>query len=244
MNIQFGRSARLWQRFSVACLLLYLTHNALAQPFESIDNIARTARTFLADEMQRRYPNHTVAVTVDPLDTRLQFAQCDHAVRAELAPGSRQRGGNVSVRVFCTKPTRWSLFVPSRVTIFGQVVVVARPLARSQRIGAADVQLEQRDISLLPNGYFDTPNAVLGLQTKRALVPGQVLNDGQLTLPMLIKRGQLVTLRARAGGVHVDMQGEALADGSLGQRIQARNQSSRRVVEGVIIADGVIEVAQ
>ncbi|MBB1126651.1 flagellar basal body P-ring formation protein FlgA [Thiospirillum jenense] len=244
MRISFSQRAWRWRTFGMACLLACLCHTSTAQVFESTDNIARTARTFLADEMQRRYPNHTVQVEVDPLDARLQFAQCDHAVRAELAPGSHKRGGNVSVRVFCTEPTRWSVFVPSRVTIFGQVLVVARPLARSQRITAADVQLEQRDVSVLPNGYFDTPSAVLGLQTKRVLVPGQVLNSGQLMPPLLIKRGQLVTLRAGAGGVHVDMQGEALADGSLGQRIQARNQSSRRVVEGVIIADGIIEVAQ
>jgi flagella basal body P-ring formation protein FlgA len=38
------------------------------------------------------------------------------------------------------------------------------------------------------------------------------------------------------------MAGVALQDGAVGDRIQARNSNSRRVVEGIVGADGIIRV--
>jgi flagella basal body P-ring formation protein FlgA len=39
------------------------------------------------------------------------------------------------------------------------------------------------------------------------------------------------------------MSGKALADGVAGQRVQVRNLSSRRVVEGTVVAPGLIRVS-
>ena len=47
---------------------------------------------------------------------------------------------------------------------------------------------------------------------------------------------------AEVGKMEVKMNGMALSDASLGQRIRVKNSSSKRVVEGVVDAPGIVRV--
>lgn len=63
-----------------------------------------------------------------------------------------------------------------------------------------------------------------------------------LEAPRLVRKGDLVTLLAEIAGVNVRMTGKALADGAAGTSIQVSNLSSQRVIEGTVIAEGVVKV--
>lgn len=57
-----------------------------------------------------------------------------------------------------------------------------------------------------------------------------------------VQRGQTVTLVADAGGMSVTMQGRALSDGMVNQRVKVENLSSGRVVEGIARSRQVVEI--
>ena len=59
---------------------------------------------------------------------------------------------------------------------------------------------------------------------------------------MLVRRGQRVTVLAQGRGIQVRTNGKALGDAAKGERVRVENTTSRRVVEGVAIADGVVRV--
>ena len=61
--------------------------------------------------------------------------------------------------------------------------------------------------------------------------------------PLAVKRGQRVDLVALAGGLEVRMTGEAMSDGTPGQRIKVRNLRSKRVVDGIVKSSTTIQVA-
>jgi flagella basal body P-ring formation protein FlgA len=94
-----------------------------------------------------------------------------------------------------------------------------------------------------PGGVLTAQDSALGRIAVRDLAAGTVLNANMLEAPRTVRRGQAVTVALASGAVAVRVAGTALRDGALGERIPVRNLNSRRVVEGVIRADGLVEVA-
>lgn len=211
-----------------------------AEEIEPVINIQRAARTFLHHEAGGER-GAEVKITVDPIDPRLRLKLCEHDLQASLAPGARKTG-NTSVKIQCLGPVRWSLFVSARVERFGEVVVATGPLNRGSMVMPTDVKLERRETGTLLGGYFDDLTDAVGMQVRRSLRPGDVVTDSDLKTPLWVERGQLVRLLSGGSGIRVSMSGEALEDGGAGDRIRVRNNSSDRVVEGVIESPGVVRV--
>jgi flagella basal body P-ring formation protein FlgA len=61
--------------------------------------------------------------------------------------------------------------------------------------------------------------------------------------PRQIERGQRISLVAQTAGLEVRMKGEALEDGVAGERIQVRNVSTRRVIDGVVLSATTVRVS-
>lgn len=71
---------------------------------------------------------------------------------------------------------------------------------------------------------------------------GEPLRFTQLMHPILIERGQAVTLVSGIAGIEVRMQGKALASGAAGDRILVSNERSGRRLEGVVGGDGTVKI--
>lgn len=214
---------------------------AHASDSESIERILNTARTFAATTIGTS-DGQEVEIEIGQLDSRLQLTRCAHPPTAQLAPGARTEG-HTTINVRCSAPVSWSLFVPARIERHVEILVLERPIARQQVIRPEDVRLERQAVSGLTNGYFTEPEAVVGMASRRRLMPGQVLTSAHVTQQRIVKRGQEVTLFSARPGLVVRMKGVALEDGSEGARIRVRNSSSKRVVEGYVEPSGAVRVA-
>ena len=95
--------------------------------------------------------------------------------------------------------------------------------------------MQRRDISAHQLGYITDPQRVIGQSLTRSVLAGAVLGEGVLRTEALVARGQRVSLAAGGPGIRIRMAGIALADGARGQRIRARNMTSGRIVEGIVI---------
>lgn len=197
------------------------------------------------DYVRERIPESQRAdarIELSRLDPRLRLPACSDPLQA-FANGDRPAIGALSVGVRCAGEQPWTLYVQVRVAVFGSVVVVARPLARGARLQAQDLEVVRRDLAALPRGYFDTIDAVVGNLARQSLPAGQVLQANQVESPRLVRRGEKVILRVSSSGFEVSMSGSALSDGVMGQRIQVRNDRSKRVVEGEVVAVGAVRVS-
>jgi flagella basal body P-ring formation protein FlgA len=58
----------------------------------------------------------------------------------------------------------------------------------------------------------------------------------------VIQRGDPVVLVSRSGGIEVRASGRALAAAGVDERISVENVSSRRVVQGQVLASGEVLV--
>ena len=146
----------------------------------------------------------------------------------------RKQTSRVSAEVRCDGARSWRLNVPVNVTIRRELVVTAVPLERGKILTAGDVILAEREVGASPGGYLTTVDAAVGQVVRRATPAGVALSPAQLESPLLVRRGQPVTLEARSGAIVVQMAGVARGDGALGETVAVANLSSRKVMQGIV----------
>ncbi len=224
---------------TAVAVLCLLTPSVAAQQIQSLSSIRETARTFAEETIVAGHER--ADVEIGRLDSRLRLQKCDTPLEAFRSPG-QQNGGRTTIGVRCTSPRPWTIYVSARINSYADVYTTARSLGRGERIREADLRLVEANTGNLSQGYYTDLEQLLGMEMRRPSRPGEVLTPSMVAAPRLVTRGQTVTVLAEAGAARITMQGTALEDGTLGERIRVRNPRSDRVVEGEITGQGRVRV--
>ncbi len=172
------------------------------------------------------------------VDERLRLAACPAPLATRTASTS---AAALSVEVRCDA-LGWKLFVPVGVSVQVPVLVASRALSRGDHVTAADVDTQMRERAGLGAAWYGSVDELEGRVLSRTVGAGSVLAPASFVPAHLVRRGQSVTLIGESKGFEVRAQGKALADAGAGDRVRVENQSSRRVVEGEVRADGNVVV--
>lgn len=206
---------------------------------QAVEGFMQTQTKALLDRYGR---DSRIEFSVTEIDPRLNVTDCPQALTMTLKTqanlSSRQ-----SVEVRCNHSNGWSVFVPVDIAIFKPVVSVTSTLPVNSTIRPGDVQLVETDITRLNGRYITVIDEVVGMSAKRTLIAGSAVNLDQLAQPILIKRGEAVTIVAEVDGLSVHMPGVALADGRRGEPIRVKNSNSARIVDAQVISEGVVGVS-
>jgi flagella basal body P-ring formation protein FlgA len=175
------------------------------------------------------------------LDPRLRLAGCGGKLQT-FANAPRHSQSRVIARVSCASPA-WTLNVPVEIRRTHTVLVLRRAVGRGETLVAADVVAQSRELPGLGSPFVSRPEDLAGRQTRRPLPEGTAVTADALNVPLLIKRGQLVTLIAQSSGFEVRAPGKALADAAADQRVRVQNLNSLKVIEGIADKDGIVRVS-
>jgi len=147
----------------------------------------------------------------------------------------------VAVRVDVQDRSPVTAILHYDIRLYHSVVIVGHDIGAHELITPGAVHLERLEVGRLSGGYFTDVAEVAGYASKRPLAPGMVIAKSMLEKPLLIKRGAMVVILAKAGSLQVSAQGEALQDGRSGQLIRVMNSQSRKIILAQIIdADTVL----
>ena len=169
------------------------------------------------------------------LDPALRLARCSQPLHAVAS-------GPQTAQVRCADTPGWRLYVPVRIRREAEVVVLAVAAASGVPIAANQLAVQRREIGQAAGATFTDPAALVGRIPTRALAPGLVPTEADLSIGAPLRRGDPVVLVSRVGGVEVRMQGRAMGATQAGGVIVVENTSSRRSLRGRVVADGVVEV--
>lgn len=169
------------------------------------------------------------------LDPALRLARCSQPLQA-VASGSKM------AQVRCADSPGWRLYVPVRIRREADVVVLTVAAASGVPIAANQLAVQRREVGQAAGATFSDPAALIGRIPSRALAPGLVPTEADLALGAPLRRGDPVVLVSRIGGVEVRMRGRAMGAARAGGVVVVENTSSRRVLRGRVVADGVVEV--
>lgn len=238
-----NKQTSIHRRFRVvltACLLCYGGAAASAAEVQSLTSIRLQAEAFILDHpYQSPYPPR---FELGKLDPRLRLKPCRQALDVSFARVNVIYG-NSALTVRCPVKPGWKIHLPVRIEVFDDVVIAAKPLLKGQKIDDSAFGFAKRDIARLKNGYYSEPGALQQLQARRNLKRGAVLTPANLAPRMLVRSGQQVTLVLDYNGLQVKSSGKALDSASIGELVRVRNSQSKKIIEGVVSGDALVQVS-
>jgi flagella basal body P-ring formation protein FlgA len=134
------------------------------------------------------------------------------------------------------------------------VVVASRPVARGEPITAADLEL--KSVNYLPKAdarraAVESIEELIGMEARQAIRAGEVVFTDQVQAPLLVKRGEVISVSSQAGGIRVRTTARARENAARGELVQVESLDTRerfmaRVVgprEAAIFAPTRLETA-
>jgi flagella basal body P-ring formation protein FlgA len=222
-------------------LLMALPSAADTLPVQGQQALQDAARAFLQEQLDETGATDA-EVQVGQVDSRLRLAACPSPQLEAFLPAGSRLGGKLTVGVRCSGPKPWTLYLPAEIKLFAEVVVASQPLPRGIEITAQHVSRSRKDVSDLHAGYFTALEQVIGKIATKPIKPGDVLTPQRLKAPLLVRRGEDVTIIAAVGGLEVRSKGTALADAAQGETVNVRNLQSKRVVQGTVISAATVGI--
>jgi flagellar basal body P-ring formation protein FlgA len=113
-------------------------------------------------------------------------------------------------------------------------------LIRGATLGPESVDLVTSDIGDLP--LRPLPRAVAGGRLVKPLSAGEVIVASAVSLPPLVRSGEVVVVRVVGPGLDVRGRAIAVQSGALGDRIRVVNPESGRALQVRVVGPGEVEV--
>lgn len=233
-------SARSRLVFLLAALLTPL--HAVAEARQQIDE---AVHAYLAQRLQEeasRQGWQGLRFTHDssPLSATAALPPCSVPPQVSVSGDNPSLLVRQRYNVQCPDHPGWTVAVVSQANVFLPVVHARTVIERGQTIGADQLKREELNIAKAPRGFFNDPDDVIGQGAKRRIRANQLITPALLGTPLLVRRGQRVTIVANQDGIAASAQGEALENGREGAVIRVKNLSSEKVIDAKVLEAGVV----
>ncbi len=110
------------------------------------------------------------------------------------------------------------VLVTAKITKFQSVVVVRQRIEREQLVRASDVEMIEREGNL-PSGSLTDIEQVVGKVAQRSLRPEDIVQKNHLRAAWQVRRGEVVSVHVRSGGIVVRTRAVAKENGAMGDLI-------------------------
>jgi flagella basal body P-ring formation protein FlgA len=178
-------------------------------------------------------------IEVGAIDARMSLAACP-APQAFQQPGARAFG-KTTVGVRCAAPTAWTVYIQAKVSVQGDYVAAAVPLAQGQPIEQSQLVLMKGDLAAMPNGVVTDMAQAIGRTPTMSLPSGAPLRLDTLRSKPVVQSGQAVRVVSSGDGFKVSAEARAIGTAGEGQVVQVRTPSGA-ILSGVAKTGGLVEV--
>ena len=141
----------------------------------------------------------------------------------------------VSVSVFVDGVYYRKVWATLKADVLQEVVVLKHAMRRHQRITAENVKRVSMNLADVPQNAITVDQDILGKRVTKSLLSGTVLRTDTVELPPLIKRGDVVVLKAASEVLQVTALGQAKSSGQQGERIKIVNIDTKKELYGYVV---------
>ncbi|MGH7032171.1 MAG: flagellar basal body P-ring formation chaperone FlgA [Stellaceae bacterium] len=136
-------------------------------------------------------------------------------------------------------PEARRLRVSGRLVVEVSVAVPSRAVAMNEVLGAADIETITLPRSRLAPDTITDASQLIGKSAVHVLRPDQPVRAGDVQAPLLVRKGDLITIELRTPNMALTAQGKALEDGAAGASIRVTNTQSKRVIDVMVEGPGL-----
>lgn len=172
---------------------------------------------YLQDRVDSRF-DWEVELQIDDSSSRLLAAA---AVSRLTVQGGRQPwvGPQEFTVSFLSRKEEVRLAIAAEVKLPEQVVVAIRVLSKGDIVRKDQVRLQQAPVQFSQRNYFHRLSDVIGKEVAQSVRAEQPLDKRHVRAPLLVRRGDIVTVYSRAPGIQIRTRAVARGDGAKGDVI-------------------------
>ncbi|GGB37371.1 flagellar basal body P-ring biosynthesis protein FlgA [Roseibium aquae] len=164
-------------------------------------------------------------------------------VRFDQVLWSRTTGRFSITGTVATESGRRPISFSGRAQELMEVATLAQPLQRGSILKEEDIVFTRLPRNAVPSRALTDPAEVVGLAARNPLRANTPLSRTDFAKPILIERGENVTITYEIAGMKLTTRGRAMDDGAVGDLIDIKNLESRRFVPAMVVSRGQV-VAQ
>lgn len=121
------------------------------------------------------------------------------------------------------------------------VPVVTRRIQPDEIVASNDIQMIDMPWARVHAFAITDYDKLNGMQVRRMLVPGRPIHAQSVIPPIVVSRGERVTIELQYGPLQLTAKGKAISDAHLGQELRVVNLASNKTITAVARADGIVE---
>jgi flagella basal body P-ring formation protein FlgA len=117
-------------------------------------------------------------------------------------------------------------------------IVAIRPVGRGEVVKAADVELRTVDANSKSVGQraaADSIEKLIGMEARVAIQTGDIVFTDSVQAPIVVKRGDVITVTSQSGGIRVRTSGRAMQDAARGELVQVESLGAREKYDARVV---------
>jgi flagella basal body P-ring formation protein FlgA len=199
----------------------------------------------LRQELGNRLPGGRSELTLDNSDLHLLVPAGPAPAILVDAMNFDARSGRVSayVTVSVGEVTTDRVRVTGRVRRMLDMPVLTRLVAPGEMITAQDIETIALPADRLTQAFVGGAADLVGKTPKRSIRPGEPIRPSDVQTPIVIRRGELVTVVFQTATLLLTAQAKALEDGTQGQAIRVSNTRSGKTLDATVNGPGTVILA-
>lgn len=135
-----------------------------------------------------------------------------------------------------------TIVLRASIDTYQDIVVAASDIPRGRPVSATQLSMQTVSLATAPEGAVTDMSELEGLIARKTIFPGQPVTTRAVELRRLIKRNQMVPVELSTAVIKIQHQAKAMMDGKEGDVIVCANPVTKEEFQGVVRADGVVEV--
>jgi len=134
------------------------------------------------------------------------------------------------------------LDVTGRIDLLVSVPHLVGTLPAGSVLTPADIEMKQVPLEFTDRTGIADMGQLVGKALKRNTRAGLLIKTSDIEEPMIVRRNSPVTVVFRTGPLTLTVQAQSLGDASIGGSVQVMNSVTHKLLTGVAMADGTVEV--
>lgn len=218
-----------------AIITISLVKNVMGQSISIHEKIENNIHAYIKSQLKPS-PYNKIEIIISKIDRRKQLSSCAQPLKFTTMGKSGIKKTN-TINVSCVG--HWRLFVPVTIQTLTPVVTAKQNIAIGELLTSSNTFIDYLDISRVFGQTISHTNEVIGSKSKRYIQHGRPV---LINLICMICKNEQVLITAINKNLKIKSSGIALSDGSKGQKIPIRNNSSGRIIEAIVVSIGNAEI--
>ncbi len=137
-----------------------------------------------------------------------------------------------------------NISITGRMDSIIHVPVLVDNIQNGRVITASDIEMMKVPERNFAQGTIIDPDNLVGMTARRTVLAGRPIRDNEIIAPLVVERGEIVTMSLSYGGINLTTEVKALENGAAGDVIRVVNTESNQTLQALVTGTRAVRVVE